>query len=137
MRRGFLEQRFAEHGHGIHDLFAIVEDEKNGFSLNRAAMSGMRSFPPAGSPSAVATVPGTRSGSLMGARSMKLVSTPLLAKIWRATAVATVVFPMPPGPVRVMKRCCAMLPAIVAIASSRPTMLLRRAGMEQRPHSLG
>jgi hypothetical protein len=30
MRRGFLEQRFAEHGHGIHDLFAIVEDEKNG-----------------------------------------------------------------------------------------------------------
>jgi len=79
-------------------------------------------------PSAVATALGTRRGSPRGARSTSQTPSSQPATICSATARASVVLPMPPGPTTVTRRCCERRDTSAAAASSRPIMRVTAKG---------
>src|SRR3954464_3206477 len=81
-------------------------------------------------PNAAATVLATSAPSLSGPNSRKWTLPSKLSHISCASAVATVVFPMPPGPRRVTKRSRSKRAANSATASSRPTIRPNRRGRD-------
>jgi len=71
-------------------------------------------------PSADARAVGTNLLSARGAKSTTHTPSGSLGRMWSATANATEVLPIPPGPVMVIRRCCGSLVDNVSTTSARP-----------------
>ncbi len=94
-----------EFGRGVDDMFAIVENQDQFFSpMVWATISGEMSETPSLRPSALATAEGRRSGFDSEANSTSHTSPKRAASRLRATSTASLVFPIPPGPVSVTVR---------------------------------
>ena len=75
-------------------------------------------------PRASATVLATKFRSSSEARSTKTGTVPgTSARMWWAAATATAVFPTPPGPASVTRRCTARHSDAAEISAARPMML--------------
>ena len=81
-----------------------------------------------GSPSARATVTGTSSGSVIGARSTYHTPSPNSPASWAATWIASRVLPTPPAPVNVTSRFSASSSRTWVSCASRPTKLVSCTG---------
>ncbi len=81
-----------------------------------------------GSPSARATVTGTKSGSVIGARSTYQIPSLNSSASWLATCIASRVLPAPPAPVKVTSRFSASSSRTWVSCASRPTKLVSCTG---------
>jgi len=97
-------------------------------SRDHAASAVRGSTPVDGIPKAASTAAGTRAASTSVANPTNQIPSTNDALISSPAAIATVVFPIPPGPTMVTRRCCEQRDTTVSMISSRPTTRVRRAG---------
>src|SRR5580700_4544446 len=85
-----------------------------------ATRSGVTAPAASSSPSVVATVTGTRSGSDSSPSSATHTPSANLGSMWRATSRPSRVLPMPPAPTRVTSRCAVTRAVASESSASRP-----------------
>src|SRR5271165_3559915 len=127
MRRRF-EDRLGDCRHRADHVFATVEHNQRMLVAEPSGQSRYRSTPGSEIPNTVLMVLATRSESGTEASPTNQTPSSYDALTFSATATATVVLPIPPGPTTVRKRCRVSCDPSAVMTSSRPTMRVSGPG---------